>query len=655
MKYRREIDGLRAVAIVPVILFHAGLTLFSGGYVGVDVFFVISGYLITTILIDELEAGRFSIARFYERRARRILPALFLVMACCIPFAWLWMLPNELKAFLHSLVAVVLFSSNILFWREDGYFAAAAELKPLLHTWSLAVEEQYYLVFPVFLALMWRFGRRRIVWSIVALAGASLLASEWGWRNAQSANFYLAPMRAWELLVGSLCAFWLSTRSPLANNWLGLAGLGMIVFAILAYDSSTPFPSLYALVPVCGAALVIVCASAETWAGRLLGMRAFVGIGLISYSAYLWHQPLFAFARIRSEGEPGPLIMGGLVLLGLLLAYLSWRYVEKPFRKGHSSPLQTRQGVFLASAAGIAVFASFGIIGHVEFKRVKAVWLQRNPSIAPNYTLIENAREFQNFGARGEALQHFSECRFNVRDLDSAVEQTLERCASKFGGGTLVLGDSHGIDFYGVLSSRFSGPFLVGLTKEFCRAHDLEKSCSYQELAQFIKIKSNIFNSIYYMQAGFYLMKGRNGEPGSRSIFEKVGLADRVEGIEPDAAHVQAVYSYLDELAPYAKVRWVGPWVEPHMPERLVVKRGCSTDYALRPGQEDAFRKLDTYLGEQQKSHIGVGYISGMDMFKFAITRDFCGNGLLNFRDGDHFSAAGEAYFGTRLPDSFLQ
>lgn len=148
--YRPEIDGLRAVAVIPVILFHAGMTVFSGGYVGVDVFFVVSGYLITAILISELERGDFSIARFYERRARRILPALFFVILCCIPFAWMWMLPAELKDFSQSIVAVVFFASNILFWREEDYFAPAAELKPLLHTWSLAVEEQYYLLFPCF-------------------------------------------------------------------------------------------------------------------------------------------------------------------------------------------------------------------------------------------------------------------------------------------------------------------------------------------------------------------------------------------------------------------------------------------------------------------------------------------------------------------------
>ena len=170
MKYRAEIDGLRALAVLPVILFHAGFELFSGGFVGVDVFFVISGYLITTIIIDDIENNRFSIVNFYERRARRILPALFFVMLVCIPFAWMWMLPEQMKDFSQSFVAVALFASNILFWQESDYFDAASEEKPLLHTWSLAVEEQYYLLFPIFLLLAWRFGRNKVFWMIVVFS-----------------------------------------------------------------------------------------------------------------------------------------------------------------------------------------------------------------------------------------------------------------------------------------------------------------------------------------------------------------------------------------------------------------------------------------------------------------------------------------------------
>ena len=366
MIYRREIDGLRAVAVLPVILFHAGFTPFSGGYVGVDVFFVISGYLITSILLNEVESGDFSIARFYERRARRILPALFFVMLCCLPFAWMWMLPSELKDFSKSIIAVIFFASNILFWREEGYFAPSAELKPLLHTWSLAVEEQYYVLFPIFLLFAWRFGRERAFWSVCALAAISLVASEWGWRSNSSANFYLAPTRAWELLTGSICAFWLFGREQRAGNWLSIAGLASILFAIFFYDDATPFPSVYALVPVLGTALVIVFGGTGTWAAQLLGVRILVGVGTISYSAYLWHQPLFAFARIRSINAPSAHLMCTLAVASLILAYFSWRYVERPFRRSANSAISTQAMVFCTSAATASIFLAVSIISYVN-------------------------------------------------------------------------------------------------------------------------------------------------------------------------------------------------------------------------------------------------------------------------------------------------
>ncbi|MEL7255975.1 MAG: acyltransferase family protein [Pseudomonadota bacterium] len=359
MKYRAEIDGLRAVAVVPVILFHAGFDTFSGGYVGVDVFFVISGYLITTILLEDMERGRFSLLNFYERRARRILPALFFVMIACIPFAWMWMLPDQMKDFAKSLVAVSLFASNILFARESGYFAPLAEEKPLLHTWSLAVEEQYYLLFPVFLILVWRFGRNRVFWTIAALAALSLLLAEWGWRNEPLINFYFTPSRAWELFAGSLAAFIVQRRGVQTNNVLSLLGLLAIGFAVLTYDGTVPFPSVYALVPIMGVVLLILYASADTWAARLLSTRALVGVGLISYSAYLWHQPLFAFARIK--GFHSSAVLGGLAVAAMCLAVLSWRYVEQPFR---NKSKVSRTNIFALSVSGLVAFSLLGYAGH---------------------------------------------------------------------------------------------------------------------------------------------------------------------------------------------------------------------------------------------------------------------------------------------------
>ncbi len=260
MLRRREIDGLRAIAVAPVILWHAGVTAVSGGFVGVDVFFVISGYLITGLIVSEREAGRFTIARFYERRARRILPALLLVVACFVPLAWLWAPIGLLNHYGRSLAAVTAFISNYVFIGSSGYFVAIGEEKPLLHTWSLAVEEQFYLIFPVVLLALWRFGRRAVVVALAIAAVASFgLAEAYALAN-DGDGFYLLPTRAWELLIGALAA--LTPHDPLApaDRWrqgLSLAGLAAIGVSVFTLDPAAAFPSLYALLPTLGAAAIL--------------------------------------------------------------------------------------------------------------------------------------------------------------------------------------------------------------------------------------------------------------------------------------------------------------------------------------------------------------------------------------------------------------
>ena len=362
MKYRAEIDGLRALAVVPVILFHAGFELFSGGFVGVDVFFVISGYLITTILIEDLENKRFSIVSFYERRARRILPALYFVLLISSVVSTILMSPQQLKDYGQSLIATITFSSNIYFFLKADYWAQSSEFLPLLHTWSLAVEEQFYLFFPIFLSLVWCFGRNKTFWIIVVAALISLLLSEWGWRNQTIANFYLSPTRAWELLIGSITAFVAKKNGVQKDNLLASIGISAIVFSIFAYNESIPFPSVYALLPVLGVVLLILYADEKTYVAKVLSANAVVGIGLISYSAYLWHQPLLAFARIHQNSVEIELTAKFIIVgVTLLLAALSFNYIERPFRtKGKVSA----RGILSFSIIPFIVYITYGAYLH---------------------------------------------------------------------------------------------------------------------------------------------------------------------------------------------------------------------------------------------------------------------------------------------------
>lgn len=370
MHYRREIDGLRALAVLAVIFFHAGFATFSGGYVGVDVFFVISGYLITAIILTEQQAGRFSLLNFYERRMRRILPALFLVLATCIPFALLWLSPSEMRDFSQSEFAVATFTSNFLFWHESGYFETDAVLKPLLHTWSLAVEEQFYVFYPLLLMLIGRFDKRCNLVILAALALVSLALSQWSAYSMPQAAFYLIPSRGWELLIGALIAFsflsaggtWQQRHFSNGLSQLGsLIGLLLILFSVLTFTQTTTFPGFNALVPTLGTALIIVFANPATVVGFILGSRVLVGLGLVSYSAYLWHQPLFAFARKLGLIDSDSVGFMALSVLAIVLAYVSWRFVERPFRRNLTI---NSKSVVVFAVLGSVLFMAFGASGH---------------------------------------------------------------------------------------------------------------------------------------------------------------------------------------------------------------------------------------------------------------------------------------------------
>ena len=367
MDYRREVDGLRALAVLPVIFFHAGFHAFSGGFVGVDVFFVISGYLITSIIINNLAEGTFSLTSFYERRARRILPALIFMVIVVFLFAWFWLIPRDMKYFAKSIVAVATFTSNFNFNLESGYFDTSAELKPLLHTWSLAVEEQFYLLFPLFLIIAWKQGERFIIFTLCLLFLLSLCLTQWGIYYDPSATFYLLPTRGWELLLGSFVAFYfdrISQNTTLKlSNLLSIIGIILVVFSILSFNKHTLFPSLIALLPTIGTALILLFAIKGTLTQRLLESKILVGIGLISYSAYLWHWPILALTKYRLLGEMSQTTLILLIIAVFPIAYISWRFVEHPFRvKG----IFNRKAIFSLSFVVLLCAVILGFIGKLN-------------------------------------------------------------------------------------------------------------------------------------------------------------------------------------------------------------------------------------------------------------------------------------------------
>lgn len=363
--YRPDIDGLRAVAIISVVAFHVGLPLFSGGFVGVDVFFVISGYLITRLLYDELEStGRIKFLDFYARRARRLFPALALVCLTTLVLGFWLLLPfGEQQDLAKSAIATALFSSNTFFWMQSGYFDGPADLKPLLNMWSLAVEEQFYWVWPLLILAVWRGfvqrsgGRQAMVIALMLIATISFGGSLWVTEQSQSIAFYMMPIRAWEFALGGILAL---SPSPVSmyQPWLrhvlsviGVTGLGLIAWSVCSFSRATTFPGAAALIPVVGTAMVIL--GGQTGHGpvfRLLTLPVVVTIGLLSYWWYLWHWPLLALARSYEFGKHELLRDFALALAALSLAALTYRFLENPARYARTGPFATTRGTLVAGS-----------------------------------------------------------------------------------------------------------------------------------------------------------------------------------------------------------------------------------------------------------------------------------------------------------------
>lgn len=476
MKYRAEIDGLRALAVVPVILFHAGLEQFSGGFVGVDVFFVISGYLITTILIDDIQKRRFSITNFYERRARRILPALYMVLLFSTMYA-LYTSPFYARDIFQSIFATTIFSQNFLLLVESkDYFELGADEKLLFHTWSLGIEEQFYLVFPILLVAATRTRLRGLFIILSLLAFLSFTLSELGWRTNPTANFYLLPTRSWELLAGSISAITIYKTGVLRNEALSFLGLFLIVISILFYDETIPFPSVYALVPVIGTVLLVIFGEKTTLVARVLSLKPLVGIGLVSYSAYLWHQPLIVVldreAIFFGEVSTQTMSVVTILIATLLAASISYFLIERPVR------YKTQTTTFLYGILTLsAIFLVTSFIGHktVGYQNARLSMSAKNPSL-----YIDSFRE-------QERLKLFN-------DFPAGVDS-----------GMLVIGDSMAGDFAKALAMKGIRIESVGLDGAcFGELVTVGTACGYglNELLRIASRKELVFIASDFVEEG---------------------------------------------------------------------------------------------------------------------------------------------------------
>lgn len=627
MTYRPDIDGLRALAVVLVLGFHAFPHRVPGGFVGVDVFFVISGFLITRLLRDRLGRGEFSIAEFYARRSRRILPALCVVLAACFVVGWFRLLPADFAQLGRQIAGSAAFVPNLILWRDVGYFDQAAESKPLLHLWSLGIEEQFYLVWPLLLLAIHRLGRGGAGFSLactLALALVSLGLDQHAVAHLDLGGaFYLPQNRIWELLVGAALAqipVRLGRLPALAGSAVGLA---LIAWSAWVLDAETPFPGAAALAPVLGAALVIA-AGETTWINRrMLSGRALVGVGLVSYPLYLWHWPLLTFARTLGPSPPGAATTLALLGAAFVLSVLTYRWIETPIRHGGDG---RRKVVGLVGAlAGIGTLGLWAYLGNgLAFRLPELVRQIANP---PEVAVDADYRPRTCFLQLGQSPAQFKDCA-DGRDP---------------GKPTLFLwGDSHAAHLYPGIAKVF-GPHYNVMQRTMAACPPvlefrwaLSRRCAEDNaglLADIARVRPDRLVIAGAWLGGYRLDEKMELVEATLREVQKLGLP-HVELVGPDpywrGGLPKTLYqAYLSDPAH-------------RIPERLAT------------GIDARRRRQDAALAELARRY-GMEYVSPLQILcndEGCLTRVGDGPGSLVTWDEEHLSSAGSEYVVERFPSA---
>lgn len=625
-RYRPEIDGLRALAVLPVLLFHSGMPGFSGGFVGVDVFFVISGYLITRIIYAELRSSSFSIVHFYERRARRILPALMVVLLAATAIEMLLISPTDMIQYAKALGATVLFGSNLWFRQQAaGYFEPDVEMHPLLHTWSLAVEEQFYIVFPLLLMVCVRYSGRRVTPAVALVTLASLAWAVWAVRTSPNAAFYLAPSRAWELGIGALLALGAAPqlRGRAVREVLGWGGIALIVAPVLLYDGTTPFPGFAALPPCLGAALILWLAEGSS-AGRILAWRPLVFVGLISYSLYLWHWPVIVLLKGIFAVDRLPIALALVAIAAsLVLAVLSWRFVETPFR----SPARvSRRTIFLAAAASggamlalsAGLWVSRGLPQRLDAtsRAIAEARYDRNPR--RDECMEQRPGHFCRIGKEGAAPDFLFWGDSHADSLQPGVELAAQQAGTA-----------------GYIAARRSCAPLIGIVQDEPGCTDSTQG-TVDWLAEHPEIRTVILIARWpYWRSGSYYRDEPGPPHAIRAATATQAEMDRTALFD---SAVRATIEALTRMGRRVVVLGDTPEIGWDVPTRLFAAHRFGTAAPAPPTATDAEARQAS--AAQSFRATGVRYLSLLPAFCAGTCRVMDGNAPL-YVDDDHLSAAG--------------
>lgn len=611
LKYRSDVDGLRAVAVIPVVLFHIGIS--TGGFVGVDIFFVISGFLITSLIVQEQAAGAFSIAGFYERRVRRIAPALLLVLATFLVLSIFALAPSDRenlgKTTLYALASI----SNVYFTFALNYFERGADAQPLLHTWSLGVEEQFYLIFPLLVIFL---ARRRISMAAVfwGLFAISLAISTYGAFNDSAAAFYLLPSRAWELLTGSLLAIGVVplVTSRLWREALGLVGLALVAGSILLINTVTPFPGLAALAPCLGAAALIHAgASGPNIASRLLSLKPMIAVGLISYSLYLWHWPILTFQRMGWTFFPYDSKIGtGMVVIGLsfLASWLTWRFVEQPFR-GKRMPTRKVMTILGVAALAIAALATVLFV-------TKGL-----PDVLPN-----QAGPYAKYVSYNADINQRRGICLLWKRKDSRLDDATCLTPATDRPNILIIGDSHAANLWFGLHQAYPEYHFLQATAATCKPLQVQTGPTYDRCDELTK---RVYENFL------------PGRPVDAVVMMGNWKAGDVEPVAQAALRIRAMG---------IKVIWVGPLVQydQELPRLLNLAAKRQDPSILDRHRKPGPRQVDALMAAKARE-IGIPYYSVVDILCDAKTCQTTANGAPIHYDGAHMTGEGSRFIAAAL------
>ena len=639
--YRPELQGLRAIAVLSVLFYHLNLNffgyrLFEGGYLGVDIFFVLSGYLISRIIIYEyINKATFDLINFYERRARRILPLLLFIILFSVPFAIFRLLPNELNEYAKSILSSIYFVSNFFFSSIDSNYGATSGLsKPFLHTWSLSTEIQFYIIFPILIILILKYFSNYLLTIITIIFLLSLQFADTIQGVDQIFNFYSPFTRLWEFLIGFLLAYreinYKAKFKDYLHQILPVFGLFLITHSILFFDNETPHPSFDTLYPIFGVALIIVFTSKEDLIGKILNFKFFVWLGLISYSIYLWHFPILAFLRVRgitlSNFEKI-----GLIGIILILSTLSYKIVEKPLKNFLSRKM------FYSILIFIIILLTLSIFYVIFSKKFNSTWNYLAPkSITTPYEIIK--------GSQKKHVINFKQCHFNVNENDLKYLEKIKNCSEKFDKGIFILGDSHGTNISNSFHFNESLNFVVGFTQGGCRISSCnEKFNQYKFFIENILHNLREDDIVIYHQSGSHLIKDQYGNYDSQKAF--------IDGIfKIDKNKIKRISDYLNTIGQQtsAKLFWLGPFVEYRYDPKIIVnlsmiKQNYNKYLSVNPISIKAFQLLDKSLKNiHDDNYTFLNFNLFYEVNHNALIKDETGHNCFQFSDNDHFSSCGE-------------